>query len=114
MKIVDDGQFRDVPIKEGEIFLLPGKTPHSPQRFADTVGLVIEQKRKPTEDDGLRWYCEKETCKAVVYEKVFHCESLNLGIIMTPIMKEYAANPELRTCKKCGHVNTVPEAPKSM
>lgn len=40
-------EFQDVPIKEGEIFLLPGNTPHSPQRFPDTVGLVIEQKRQP-------------------------------------------------------------------
>ncbi len=45
LKIVRDGKFEDMPIKEGEIFLLPPTMPHSPQRFENTVGLVIEQKR---------------------------------------------------------------------
>ena len=38
-----------------QIFLLPGRIPHSPQRFDNTVGLVIERDRhKDTEKDGLR------------------------------------------------------------
>lgn len=37
-----------------QIFLLPAGVPHSPQRFADTVGLVIERRRLETELDGLR------------------------------------------------------------
>jgi 3-hydroxyanthranilate 3,4-dioxygenase len=45
LPVVKDGEFIDVPIKEGEIFLLPANMPHSPQRFENTVGLVIEQKR---------------------------------------------------------------------
>jgi 3-hydroxyanthranilate 3,4-dioxygenase len=56
LKVVWDGKFQDVPIKEGEIFLLPGNTPHSPQRFADTAGLVIELRRQPEHIDKLRWY----------------------------------------------------------
>ena len=34
--------------------MLPSRIPHSPQRSADTVGLVIERKRMPHETDGLR------------------------------------------------------------
>lgn len=45
LKIVRDGKFEDLPIKEGDIFFLPSNVPHSPQRFENTVGLVIEQKR---------------------------------------------------------------------
>lgn len=41
LKIVHDGEFKDIPIREGEMFVLPAKIPHSPQRPKDTVGLVI-------------------------------------------------------------------------
>lgn len=37
-----------------QMFLLPARIPHSPQRYADTVGLVIERERLKTEIDGLR------------------------------------------------------------
>src|SRR5687768_10135066 len=43
LRVIEDGQMRDLPIREGEIFLLPPKVPHSPQRPAGTVGLVIER-----------------------------------------------------------------------
>lgn len=112
LKVVDNDEFTDVHIREGEVFLLPGNTPHSPQRFENTVGLVVEQKRKDTENDGLRWYCENQQCRSIVYEKFFHCPSLNLGTIMTPIMKEYAMSTDMRTCAKCGHVNINPESSK--
>ena len=56
VKIIDKGEFKDINIKEGEMFLLPPKTPHSPQRGPNTVGLVIEKKRE-TEDDGFSWFC---------------------------------------------------------
>ena len=59
LKIIEDGQPVDVPIKEGEIFLLPPKVPHSPQRKANTVGLVIERYRRKGEKDGFMWFCEK-------------------------------------------------------
>ena len=35
----------EVPIREGEVFLLPKHVRHSPQRKADTIGLVIEMPR---------------------------------------------------------------------
>lgn len=70
VKIVDNGEFKEIPIKEGEMFLLPAKVPHSPQRPKDTIGIVIERERKKDELDGLRWYCEK--CKEVVYEEWFY------------------------------------------
>ena len=42
LKIIEDGRPRDVPIRQGELFLLPAGVPHSPQRPAGTVGLVVE------------------------------------------------------------------------
>ena len=58
LRTIQDGERVDIPIREGEVFLLPARVPHSPQRFANTVGLVIERKRRPDEQDGFLWYCD--------------------------------------------------------
>src|SRR5215216_2244731 len=59
VKIQEDGKAVDIPINEGDMFLLPGRVPHSPIRPANSIGLVIETKRVTTEEDGLMWFCEK-------------------------------------------------------
>ena len=60
LRVIDQEQrFRDISIKAGDIYLLPPNTPHSPQREAGSIGLVIERRRRDTEMDGLQWYCEK-------------------------------------------------------
>ena len=58
LKTMQDGRPKDIPIRQGEILLIPPHLPHSPQRFANTVGLVIERPRLPKEQDGLMWFCE--------------------------------------------------------
>ena len=58
LKVIEDGKPRDIPLKQGEIFLLPAKVPHSPQRPAGTVGLVVEQPKSFTDNHHLRWYCK--------------------------------------------------------
>ena len=46
LKVVDNGNFYDVPIREGEVFLLPAHVRHSPQRPQEgSVGLVVEAAR---------------------------------------------------------------------
>jgi 3-hydroxyanthranilate 3,4-dioxygenase len=37
------------------MFLLPGNVPHSPVRFADTVGIVVEQNR-PANSNGITFW----------------------------------------------------------
>eukprot|EP01104_Vermistella_antarctica_P013565 TRINITY_DN4125_c0_g1_i1.p1 TRINITY_DN4125_c0_g1~~TRINITY_DN4125_c0_g1_i1.p1 ORF type:complete len:201 (+),score=17.95 TRINITY_DN4125_c0_g1_i1:64-603(+) len=109
LKVVDDGNFRDIPIKEGEVFLLPANVPHSPQRFENTVGLVVEHKRLPDQVDRLRWYCEREECQEQLYEEGFKAgDDLHIGALLVPVIKGFYDSDEMRTCKKCSHVTQPP------
>lgn len=103
--IQEDGKADVLKIKEGDIFLLPPKVPHSPMRGPNTVGLVIERKRRPGEKDGLLWFCEK--CNNKLFEKYFFLTNIMTQFQET--FKEFYGSVELRTCKKCG---TVMEPPK--
>ncbi|NNM95666.1 MAG: 3-hydroxyanthranilate 3,4-dioxygenase [Bacteroidia bacterium] len=99
LRIQENGKARNIPLKEGEIFLLPPRTPHSPVRPANTVGLVIERQRHSHENDGLMWFCEK--CNHPLYEEKFFLTSIEKDFI--PVFKRFYNSKELRTCKKCGH-----------
>src|SRR5262245_39397367 len=103
LRVREDGATRDIPIRQGELFLLPPGVPHSPQRPADTVGLVVEQRRPEAANDHMRWYCPK--CGAVLHDAEFHC--VDLGRQLKPILEQVHASTELRTCKACGTVLTV-------
>jgi 3-hydroxyanthranilate 3,4-dioxygenase len=106
VRILEDGKVREVPIREGEIFLLPAGIPHSPQRPANTVGMVIERRRVEAERDHLRWFCEG--CGEVLYDASF--QLVDLGKQLKPIIEGFYADERLRTCKKCGTVMPVPAA----
>jgi 3-hydroxyanthranilate 3,4-dioxygenase len=98
VKVFDGGQPRDIPIREGEMFLLPPKIPHSPQRPAGTVGLVLERRRTKAELDGFLWFCPK--CHAKVYEEFLHVTSLVDDI--PKVFDRFYGNPQACTCKACG------------
>lgn len=101
VKIQEDGQSKDVHIKEGEMFLLPGKVPHSPIRGENTVGLVIERVRKGTDlMDGLMWFCEN--CNHPLKTYKFKLENIEKDFL--PRFKEFYSSEENRTCEKCGTV----------
>jgi 3-hydroxyanthranilate 3,4-dioxygenase len=104
VRVIVDGTVQDVPIKEGEMFLLPAGIPHSPQRPANTVGLVIERRRDGGETDHLRWYCEK--CGSLLYDAGF--ELVDLGKQLKPLIESFFSDVDRRTCKKCGTVMAVP------
>jgi 3-hydroxyanthranilate 3,4-dioxygenase len=108
VRILEDGKVRDVPIRQGEMFLLPAGIPHSPQRPANTVGLVIERRRAEAERDHLRWFCEH--CGEVLYDADFPL--IDLGKQLKPIIEKFYADETLRTCRKCGTVMPVPAATK--
>ena len=104
LRIIENGKVREIPIREGEMFLLPPNIPHSPQRPANTVGLVIERRRAEDERDHLRWFCEN--CGEMLYDANF--QLVDLGKQLKPIIEEFWADEKLRTCKKCGHVMAAP------
>jgi 3-hydroxyanthranilate 3,4-dioxygenase len=99
VKIQEDGKAVEIPIKAGEMFLLPARTPHSPSRPAGSVGLVIECVR-PDAEDGLLWFCEK--CNNKLHETYFHLTNIEKDFL--PRFREFYGSEELRTCKKCGTV----------
>ena len=106
VRIQEDGKAVDIPIREGEMFLLPAKTPHSPMRGENTVGLVIECVRKGTDfKDGLMWFCD--VCNHPLHATYFPLDNIEKDFL--PRFKEFYGSEELRTCKNCGHVMPVDE-----
>jgi 3-hydroxyanthranilate 3,4-dioxygenase len=94
----------EIPIRAGEIYLLPPRVPHSPQRFEDSVGLVIEQQRLPHQKDGLQWYCE--SCNHLLYEEYFTLT--NIETDFPPVFDRFFGSVEHRTCEACGAVMEPP------
>lgn len=104
VRIQEDEKISDIEIKEGDMFLLPAKTPHSPQRKANTVGLVIEKVRLGHEIDGFMWFCE--SCDNKLYEEF--AKVTDIVAQLPPIMNRFYSSEENRTCKKCGAVMQPP------
>jgi 3-hydroxyanthranilate 3,4-dioxygenase len=98
LKVIDDGEPKDIHIREGEMFLLPGKVPHSPRRPANTVGLVFERYRREGEIDGFIWHCEN--CGHKLYEE--YAVVTDIVNQLPPIMERFWANPDHTTCSNCG------------
>jgi len=107
LKVIDDGKPVDIPIREGEIFLLPPKVPHSPQRTEGSIGLVIERTRSASENDGCMWFCEN--CGEKIYDQYFHLDKpSDIVDKLRGVMENFHESDDLRTCKKCGTLMTAP------
>lgn len=108
IKIIENGVPKSIPVREGEMFLLPAKTPHSPQRGPNTIGVVIEKVRDESDTDGLVWFCD--ACGNKLYDEYFHLE--NIVTQLPPVMKRFYDSDEAKTCGACGEVMTPPTAAK--
>ena len=100
VKIQFEGKAIEIPINEGEMFLLPAKIPHSPIRSEGSVGLVIERKRSEKDKDGLMWF--SETANHLLYEEYFHLTNIEKDFL--PVFKRFYSNEKLRTCPITGEV----------
>lgn len=108
LKVIENGDFYDVPLSSGDTFCLPAGIPHSPQRGPDSLGIVVERERKKDEIDAMEWYCQNESCRKLLHRREFFCESLEKDL--SPVIAEYFADEKKRTCEACGFIER-PAAP---
>ena len=104
LKTVQDGRVTDVPIREGEIYLLPADVPHSPQRPAGSVGIVVERRRAPDELDGFSWYCEN--CGHRLFLERVAVRDIETQL--PEIFSRFYSSLHHRTCSVCGTVMQAP------
>ena len=105
VKTQQNGEMVEIPIKEGEMFLLPPKVPHSPVRSDGSIGLVIERKRSKEDKDGLMWF--SDTANELLYEEYFTLTNIEKDFL--PVFKRFYSNEAFRTCPKTGEVMEVDE-----
>jgi 3-hydroxyanthranilate 3,4-dioxygenase len=105
LNTMQDGERVNITIGEGEILLLPPKVPHSPQRFENTIGLVVERMRLPEELDGFMWFCDN--CNNKLYEEQLYVSDIVAQL--PPIFDRFFSSEENRTCNECGTVMAKPD-----
>ena len=99
--IQDEGEKKAMQLGPGDMFLLPAKTPHSPVREANSIGLVVEKKRLGQAiPDGLLWFCDN--CNHKLYEVYFELKDIELDFLAH--FKHFYGSKKLRTCKNCGTI----------
>jgi len=108
LKIAENGVIHDVPIREGEVFLLPPHARHSPQRpVPGSVGLVVEGTRQEEHRDGFEWFCFE--CGKLVHRVEVQLQDIVKDL--PPLFDAFYSNVDDRTCKHCGTVHPGKEPP---
>ncbi|MFB7288892.1 3-hydroxyanthranilate 3,4-dioxygenase [Actinacidiphila glaucinigra] len=99
--MTDEGR-KTVHVREGDMWLLPGNTPHSPQRpETGSIGIVIERIREEGTLEKFQWYCE--ACDALVHEVQLQVRDIVRDL--PPVFEQFYADPAARTCPRCGTVH---------
>ena len=101
LRIMEEGGPRDMPIRAGDVFLLPPHVRHSPQRPAGSVGLVIEYRRPPGLVDAFEWYCL--TCHTRVHRVEVQLKSIVRDL--PPLFEQFYGDAALRKCPACRAVH---------
>jgi 3-hydroxyanthranilate 3,4-dioxygenase len=102
--VQEAGEPRSIEVKAGEMFLLPPLVPHSPQRSAGSVGIVVERKRLAGELDGLQWYCQ--SCNHLLYDERFVLN--NIETDFGAVFDRFYSSKQHRTCSRCGALHPAP------
>lgn len=99
--VQENGEKKTMQLEPGDMYLHPGKIPHSPVRNEGSIGLVVERMRIGEEgEDGLLWFCDN--CNNKLYEVYFPLTDIETDFLKH--FKHFYQNEKLRTCKKCGTV----------
>jgi len=97
--IQEDGEKRTMTLGPGDMYLHPARVPHSPVRYENSIGLVIERKRTdPEMEDGLLWFCDN--CNTKLYEVHFPLRDIERDFLKH--FKDFYTSKTLRTCTTCG------------
>lgn len=100
LKIIEAGKPKTITVQAGETYLLAGNVPHSPQRPAQSLGIVIEKVRQPGQRDGFQWYCQQ--CHEKMYEVFVHIDDIVKQL--PEIFNDFYQNSQQCTCQHCGWV----------
>ncbi len=105
LKIADDGEIYDVPIREGEVFMLPAHTIHAPQRPQEgSIGIVVESPRMMGMKEGFEWYCFN--CETRVHRvEVALADASGIVTALPGIYEAFHDDKEARACPSCGELH---------
>lgn len=99
--VQENGVRKEMTLNAGDMYLHPGKVPHSPVRSEGSIGLVVERKRAGKGfTDGLLWFCEN--CNHKLHEVYFELHDIEKDFL--PHYKHFYNSKDLRTCDACGTV----------
>ncbi|MGH3492952.1 MAG: 3-hydroxyanthranilate 3,4-dioxygenase [Sciscionella sp.] len=88
-----------VHIGEGDMWLLPRNTPHSPQRpEPGSIGVVIERIREEGTTEKFQWYCPD--CAALLHE--VQLQVRDIVDDLPPVFERFYTDEHARTCDSCG------------
>jgi 3-hydroxyanthranilate 3,4-dioxygenase len=89
-------------VREGEMWLLPRNTPHSPQRpNPGSVGVVLERIREEGVLEKFQWYCLN--CNHLVHE--VELQVRDIVVDLPPVFEQFYADENVRKCDNCGTVH---------
>jgi len=99
VNVVTDDGIQRIDIAEGQMWLLPGFTPHSPQRpEAGSIGMVIEKVREEGTLEKFQWYCA--SCSALVHETELQVRDIVADL--PPVFQAFYDDEAARKCPSCG------------
>lgn len=99
--IQEDGRKKTFRLGPGDMYLHPAGIPHSPERAAGSIGLVVERRRDHLDGkDGLMWFCD--SCNHKLYEAYFPLHNIEKDFLGH--FEKFYGSETLRTCDQCGTV----------